>query len=180
MDGQVVAVGAGRRHGLTKVAQDSVRLIAGIGVEGDAHAGERIRHRSRTRFNPGLSNLRQVHLLHDELLDELTAQGFAVQPVMLGENITTRDIDLLGLPLGARLLIGAEAIVEVTGLRNPCIQLERLMPRLMNACLGRTLAGELIRKAGIMAVVITGGTVQAGDAVAITLPAQPFVGLKPV
>ena len=180
MNGTVIEVGAGKRHGLNKSAQLSIRLVAGQGVEGDAHCGERIKHRSRARFNPGLPNLRQVHLLHAELLDELAAAGFPVAPAMLGENVTTQGIDLLALPLGTRLRLGDTAEVELTGLRNPCIQLERMMPGLMEACLGRDAEGGLIRKAGVMAVVLTAGEVRAGDGVVIKLPDVPHVGLKPV
>ena len=176
--GQVIAVGAGKRHGLAKSQQATIRLLAGHGVEGDAHCGERVQHRSRARFNPSLPNLRQVHLLQGELLDELTAAGFALVPIALGENITTRDIDLLALPRGARLTIG-EAVVEVTGLRNPCVQLDRLMPGLMAACLGRDTDGGLVRKTGVMAVVIEGGVVRGGDTLTVTLPDGPFVALKP-
>ena len=180
MSGLVIAVGAGRHHGLAKVPQLSVRLVEGLGVDGDAHCGERIKHRSRARFNPGLPNLRQVHLLHGELLDELQAAGFAVSPILLGENVTTRGLDLLAVPLGARLRLGDDAVVEVTGLRNPCIQLERLMPGLMEACLGRDAGGGLVRKAGVMAIVLVGGEVRAGDAVAVELPPGEQVPLRPV
>ncbi len=180
MSGRVIEVGAGRRHGLTKVAQLSVRLIAGRGVEGDAHCGERVKHRSRARFNPGLPNLRQVHLLHAELLDELAAAGFPVAPAMLGENVTTRGVDLLALPLGTKLRLGGDAVVELTGLRNPCIQLERMMPGLMEACLGRDADGGLVRKAGVMAVVLADGDVRGGDTVSVELPAGPPVPLRPV
>ena len=177
--GTVIAVGAGKRHGVAKLPQPTIRLLAGLGVEGDAHCGERVQHRSRARWNPGLPNLRQVHLLQGELLDELARAGFALVPIALGENITTRGIDLLALPRGARLTIGA-AVVEVTGLRNPCVQLDRMMPGLMAACLGRDTAGGLVRKTGVMAVVVTGGTVRARDAVTVTPPDGPFVALKPV
>jgi len=180
MDGHVISVSAGKRHGLLKAAQLSIRLLAGHGVEGDAHFGVRIKHRSRARFNPGLPNLRQVHLLHGELLDELVASGFPVAPAMLGENVTTRGVDLLALPRGTRLRLGTDVTVEVTGLRNPCIQLERMMPGLMDACLGRDADGGLIRKAGVMAIVLTGGEVSAGDGVAIELPALPHTALRPV
>lgn len=179
MDGQVIATGAGKRHGLNKAPLLSIRLVAGLGVEGDAHSGERVQHRSRARFNPGLPNLRQVHLLPAELLDELVTSGFAVAPVMLGENITTRGVDLLGLPRGTRLTIG-EAVVEVTGLRNPCIQLERMMPGVMEACLGRDADGGLVRKAGIMGIVVASGEVQAGDSIAVALPHLPHQALRPV
>lgn len=177
--GQVIAVGAGARHGLNKTALPGIELIAGHGVAGDAHCGERVKHRSRARWNPGLPNLRQVHLLQAELLDEFVAAGFALAPIDMGENITTRGIDLLAMPRGTRLHVGA-ATVELTGLRNPCVQLDRMMPGLMTACLGRDAAGELVRKAGVMAVVIAGGAVRGGDDVAVTLPDAPFVALKPV
>ncbi|TRW17604.1 MOSC domain-containing protein [Glacieibacterium frigidum] len=177
--GRVIAVGAGARHGLNKGQLPVIELIAGHGVAGDAHCGERVQHRSRARWSPGLPNLRQVHLLQAELLDELVAAGFALGPIDMGENITTRGVDLLALPRGARLRVGG-ATVELTGLRNPCVQLERMMPDLMAACLGRDAEGGLVRKAGVMAVVVEGGAVRAGDAVGVTLPEGPFVALKPV
>ncbi|QXQ07924.1 MOSC domain-containing protein [Sphingosinicellaceae bacterium] len=180
MSGFVIAVGAGRRHGLSKVPQLSVRLVEGLGVDGDAHSGERVQHRSRARFNPGLPNLRQVHLIHEELLDELQAAGFEVAPILLGENVTTRGLVLLTLPRGARLRLGDSAVVELTGLRNPCIQLERMMPGLMEACLGRDADGGLVRKAGVMAIVLNGGEVRAGDSIVIELPPGEPVALGPV
>ena len=180
MNARVIAVGSGRQHGLAKVPQLVVRLIEGHGVDGDAHCGERIKHRSRARFNPGLPNLRQVHLLHEELLDELVCGGFPVAPILLGENVTTRGLDLLALPRGARLRLGDSAVVEITGLRNPCIQLERLIPGLMAACLGRDAHGGLIRKAGVMGVVLSSGEVRAGDAVTVEMPNGPHELLKPV
>jgi MOSC domain-containing protein YiiM len=179
LSGEVVAVSAKRRHGPDKTPQLFIRLLEGQGVEGDAHCGPRVKHRSRARFNPGLPNLRQVHLIHHELLDELAAKGFAVAPGYLGENVTTRHLDLLALPRGARLRLGRDAVVEVTGLRNPCIQLERLQAGLMQACL-EDRGGLLIRKAGVMSVVLAGGEVRAGDAVTVELPASPHQALKPV
>ena len=180
MDARIIAVGSGRRHGLAKVPQLGIRLIAGHGVDGDAHCGVRVKHRSRARFNPGLPNLRQVHLLHEELLDELVAAGFPVAPIMLGENVTTRGLSLLALPRGTLLRLGDDAVLEVTGLRNPCIQLERMMPGLMEACLGRDADGGLVRKAGVMGIVLSGGEVRAGDAVEVELPSGPHECLKPV
>jgi MOSC domain-containing protein YiiM len=180
MTGAVVAVGAARSHGLTKQAATAIELQVGFGVTGDAHCGNRVKHRSRARADPTPPNLRQVHLLPAELLDDLLMQGFAVAPIVLGENVTTRGIDLIALPLGTRLRLGDTAQVELTGLRNPCIQLERLMPGLMAACLGRDGAGELIRKTGVMAIVVTGGTVHAGDTIVVDLPPRAHIPLRPV
>jgi MOSC domain-containing protein YiiM len=177
--GEVIAVHSKRSHGVNKKSQLFIRLLAGQGVEGDAHCGERVKHRSRARFNPSLPNLRQVHLIHAELHDELAAQGFAMTPGLMGENITTRGLELLALPKGTRLRIG-EAEIEVTGLRNPCVQLERLAPGLMEACLERGADGQLIRKAGVMAIVLTDGVVRAGDRIAVALPPAPHTPLKPV
>jgi MOSC domain-containing protein YiiM len=178
--GVVVAVSRKKSHGVEKANQLSIRLIAGEGVEGDAHCGAKVRHRSRRRFNPGLPNLRQAHLLHAELFDELAGQGFAIHPGLMGENITTRGLDLLALPKGARVHLGERAVVELTGLRNPCVQLEAIQPGLMQACLGRDAFGEPVRKAGVMGVVLVGGDVRAGDAVRVELPAGPHLALRPV
>jgi MOSC domain-containing protein YiiM len=180
MSGVVIAVSRSATHTMTKPSQGAIRLLAGLGVEGDAHLGETVKHRSRVKRDPSQPNLRQVHLLHAELLDELRAGGFALVPGQIGENVTTRDVDLLGLPTGTRLRLGATAIVEVTGLRNPCYQLDGIQPGLMKATLGRTADGALIRKAGIMAIVLAGGEIQPGDAIEITLPAPPHRPLEPV
>lgn len=177
--GEVIAVSSKRSHGVNKTGRLFIRLIAGQGVEGDAHCGERVKHRSRARFNPGLPNLRQVHLIHAELHDELAVQGFAMRPGLMGENITTRGLDLLALPTGTRLRIG-EAEIELTGLRNPCVQLERLAPGLMEACLERGADGDLARKAGVMAVVLAGGEVRPGDPIEVMPPPTPHARLKPV
>ncbi|MGA0607196.1 MOSC domain-containing protein [Phenylobacterium sp. VNQ135] len=178
--GVVVAVSRKRTHGVDKPNQLMIRLIAGLGVEGDAHCGETVRHRSRRRFNPGLPNLRQAHLLHAELFDELATQGFAIRPGLMGENITTRGVDLLSLPKGALIHLGDTAIVELTGLRNPCVQLEALAPGLMQACLGLGSDGAPVRKAGVMGIVVAGGEVQAGDPVRVELPEPPHEALRPV
>lgn len=158
----------------------SIRLVEDFGVEGDAHAGATVKHRSRVRRDPSQPNLRQVHLIHAELHDELRTKGFDPGPGQMGENITTRGIDLLALPKGALLHIGAEAVVEVTGLRNPCTQLDGLRSGLMNAVLDRDREGNLVRKAGIMAVVRKGGAVRPGDAIVVHLPTPPFEKLGPV
>jgi len=178
--GVVVAVGFHGRHGFSKPPALAITLLAGLGVAGDAHAGETVKHRSRVARDPSQPNLRQLHLLHDELLGELAAGGFRVAPGQLGENVTTRGIDLLGLPAGARLHLGATAVAEVTGLRNPCAQIERFRPGLLAAVLGRDAAGRLVRKAGIMAVVLAGGELRPGDSIGMTLPPLPHRRLEPV
>lgn len=157
-------------HRFSKPARTRIALIAGLGVEGDAHLGETVQHLSRVRRDPASPNLRQVHLIHAELHDELNAKGFHVAPGDMGENITTRGIDLLGLPRDARLHIGATAIVEVKGLRNPCAQLDEFQQGLMAATLDKDADGNLIRKAGIMGVVIAGGDVKPGDAIRVEMP----------
>src|SRR5215467_3964829 len=173
MDGIVTAVSRSGRHTLTKPNEDSIRLLARLGVEGDAHSGTTVKHRSRVARDPSQPNLRQVHLVHAELHDTLKEQGFAVAAGQMGENVTTRGVDLLALPEGARLHLGDTAIIEVTGLRNPCAQLDRIQPGLMGATLERDPNGNLVRKAGIMAVVLTGGEVQAGDPIRVELPPEP-------
>jgi MOSC domain-containing protein YiiM len=176
----VEAVSAGRSHGIGKENEDVIRLIARLGVEDDVHAGATVKHRSRVRRDPTQPNLRQVHLIHAELHDELAGEGFRVGPGEMGENVTTRGIDLLGLPTGSRLRLGREAVVEITGLRNPCKQLDEIGPGLMSAVLDRDAEGELVRKAGVMGVVLEGGEVRPGDAIDLQLPAQPHVPLAPV
>lgn len=180
MTGLVLSVARDAGHHFSKARRTSIRLLAGLGVEGDAHAGVTVKHRSRVARDPTQPNLRQVHLIHAELLAELGASGFRVGPGEMGENITTNGIDLLALPTGARLRIGAEAVVEITGLRNPCNQLNLFQPGLMDAVLDRGPDGELIRKAGVMGIVLTGGEVSAGDAIVVELPEGPFTPLKPV
>ena len=180
MDGVVAAVSRSPMHTLTKPNHNGIRLLTGLGIEGDAHLGETVKHRSRVARDPSQPNLRQVHLIHAELHDELRAAGFAVSAGQMGENITTRGVDLLGLPTGARLHLGDEAVVEVTGLRNPCIQLDQLQPGLMAATLRRDEFGNLIRKAGVMGIVLAGGEVRPGDPIRVELPPEPRRSLGPV
>ena len=180
MTGIVIAVSRSPRHTMAKANEDSIRLLAGLGVEGDAHQGATVKHRSRVARDPTQPNLRQVHLIHAELHEELRAAGFAVTAGQMGENITTQGVDLLGLPAGARLCLGGAAVVEVTGLRNPCAQLDRIQPGLMAATLGRDDYGNLVRKAGIMGVVIAGGEVRPGDPIRVELPLPPHRPLAPV
>jgi MOSC domain-containing protein YiiM len=180
MGGVATAVSRSATHTLIKPNEDSVRLLAGLGVEGDAHLGETVKHRSRVARDPSQPNLRQVHLIHAELHDELRAAGFAVSAGQMGENVTTRGLDLLELPTGTRLHLGDTAVVEVTGLRNPCAQLDRIQPGLMEATLGRDEQGNLIRKAGVMAIVLADGELRPGDRIRVELPPEPHRPLEPV
>jgi MOSC domain-containing protein YiiM len=177
---EVVAVHRSASHSFGKFAEDGISLVPGLGVAGDAHAGATVKHRSRVRRDPSQPNLRQVHLLHAELFDELIAKGFAVWPGELGENVTTRGVDLLALPAGTRLRLGGEAVVEVTGLRNPCSQIDKFQQGLTAAVLDRDAQGGLVRKAGVMAVVLQGGDVHAGDAIRVELPEGERRPLEPV
>jgi MOSC domain-containing protein YiiM len=176
----VTAVSRSAAHAVSKGRCERVRLLAGLGVEGDAHLGATVQHRSRVAIDPSRPNLRQVHLIHAELHDELGALGFQVAPGQMGENITTRDVAILDLPTGARLRLGADAVVELTGLRNPCVQLDGLEPGLMAATLDRDAEGGLIRKAGVMAIVLIGGAVLPGDPIEVELPPARHRPLEPV
>jgi MOSC domain-containing protein YiiM len=176
----VTAVSRSAGHTFSKQNQESIRLLSGLGVEGDTHMGGVVQHRSRVKQDPTRPNLRQVHLIHAELFDELQSAGFSVSAGQMGENITTRGIDLLGLPTGARLHVGPAAVVEVTGLRNPCAQLDGFQPGLMTALLGRNPDGRLSRKAGIMAIVLAGGEVRPGDPIRAALPPRPYRPLQQV
>ena len=177
---KVEAVSSGKRHGIGKETEEVIRLIPGHGVEGDVHAGTTVRHRSRVRKDPTQANLRQVHLIHAELHEELRGQGFEIGAGEMGENVTTAGVGLLALPARTRLRLGADAVIEVTGLRNPCKQLDGLAPGLMKATLDRDDDGELVRKAGVMGVVVAGGEVRPGDPIQVELPAEPHVPLAPV
>lgn len=177
---RVVAVHRSRSHSFSKYAEDRITLLAGLGVAGDAHSGDTVKHRSRVRRDPAAPNLRQVHLLHAELFEELAGRGFAVQPGQLGENVTTRGLDLLALPTGTRLQLGPHAVLELTGLRNPCSQIDAFQQGLTAAVLDRDAQGGLVRKAGVMAVVVQGGEVRPGDAISVALPPTPHRALLPV
>lgn len=180
MAGIVLGVARSPTHTLSKHEMPSIRLLPGLGVEGDAHLGERVKHRSRVARDPSQPNLRQVHLIHAELFAELRAAGFELAAGQMGENVTTSGLDLLALPQGTRLRLGTAAVVEVTGLRNPCAQLDRIRPGLMRATLARDAEGNLVRKAGIMGVVVAGGEVRPGDPIAVDLPPPPHRPLAPV
>ncbi|MFD2091340.1 MOSC domain-containing protein [Blastococcus deserti] len=167
-------------HRFGKRPATEIRLVAGVGVEGDAHAGKTVQHRSRVAADPTRPNLRQVHLIAAELLTELAAVGFDVEPGQLGENVTTHGLDLLALPRATRLRLGAHAVVEVTGLRNPCRQIDAFRPGLLSDLVGRAPDGSVVRRAGVMAVVLAGGTVRPADPIAVRLPTGPHQALAPV
>jgi hypothetical protein len=179
-NGKIVALNANAGHSFSKTPQPGLRLIAGEGVANDAHRGVTVKHRSRVIVDPTQPNLRQVHLIHSELFSELAAKGFAIGPGEIGENITTQGIDLLSLPRHTRLYLGAEAVIQITGLRNPCIQLDHYRLGLMKAVLDRGPNGELIRKAGTMSIVITGGSIKTGDMIHVELPEGPHLPLERV
>ncbi len=175
-----MAVSSDGEHRFSKEVAGQVELLAGLGVAGDAHAGVTVQHRSRVAADPTRPNLRQVHLIHAELFAELAEHGFGVAAGQLGENITTSGLDLLGLPRGTRLHLGEQAVVEVTGLRNPCAQINAFQPGLLAALVGRDAEGQVVRKAGVMGVVVAGGTVATGDEIQVVLPPEPFYALERV
>jgi len=169
----VVAVSRDSEHRFSKAIADEITLRKGFGVEGDTHAGVTVQHRSRVAVDPTQPNLRQVHVIHAELHDDLRAQGFAVEAGQMGENVTTRGLDLLALPAGTLLRLGPDAVVEVTGLRNPCNQINDFRSGMLKAVLDKDEQGHVIRKAGIMAIVVRSGSVKTGDPIRVDLPDQP-------
>jgi MOSC domain-containing protein YiiM len=176
----VISVNSSPTHSMQKMPQSSITLLEGLGVEGDAHMGKTVKHRSRVAQDPAQPNLRQVHLIHEELFQEVSEKGFQVAPGQMGENITTRGINLLGLPKDAILSIGPNARIQVTGLRNPCVQLDGIQAGLMKAVLDKTADGNLIRKAGIMGIVVSGGKICPGDKITVSLPPEPHEPLDRV
>jgi MOSC domain-containing protein YiiM len=180
LKGIVRAVAQDGEHRFSKSPTSSIAIVAGLGVAGDAHAGETVQHRSRVAVDPSQPNLRQVHLIHSELLDQLALEGFAVEPGQLGENITTSGIALLDLPRGTLLRIGASAVLQVTGLRNPCKQIEAFCPGLLARLARKQADGNIERLAGIMCIVVEGGRAERGDTIIAALPAEPHVPLAPV
>lgn len=180
LEGVVTSVNVSEIHSFSKYPADSITLVEGAGVKGDAHGGKTVQHLSRMKSTPASPNLRQVHLIHSELFECLEEKGFEIRPGDIGENITTRGIRLLDLPVGTVLLLGKEAAVKLTGLRNPCSQLDDFKTGLMNAVLGRDENGNIVRKAGVMSVVIKSGMVERGDRISVTLPQPPFKRLEPV
>ena len=177
---KVIAVHKSATHSLHKYGQVHIHLLEGLGVEGDAHMGHTVKHRSRVAKDPSQPNLRQVHLIHAELFKELKGKGFNITPGLMGENITTKGIDLLALPTNTILKIGAKAQVQITGLRNPCHQLNGIQDGLMKAVLGKDSKANLIRKAGIMGIVVASGWIKANDTIEVQLPPQPYTPLDRV
>ena len=176
---RVVAVHRSEAHTFTKPPVDVVQLVAGIGVDGDAHAGPLVKHRSRVAKDPNQPNLRQVLLFPQEMLDMVAGRGFQVDPGELGENVTTADIDLFELPTGTVLRLGDEAMIVLTGLRNPCGQINGLQEGLLSE-LRITVDGETIRRGGVMAMVVNGGAVRAGDPITVSLPPGEPIPMRKV
>jgi MOSC domain-containing protein YiiM len=163
---RVVGVHRSGEHAFSKDSYDEITLVAGLGVEGDAHAGTTVQHLSRVRRDPTQPNLRQVHLIPYEVLAPLDVPAGA-----LGENVTTQGLDLFALSVGTLLRLGPEAVVEVTGLRNPCAQIDGYRDGLLKQVLGKDPDGGVVRRAGIMSVVVVGGVVRPGDAIEAEEPA---------
>jgi hypothetical protein len=178
--GKVVAVSSDDKHRFSKPVRPSIRLLEGFGIEGDAHAGRFVKHRWLARRNRQMENLRQVHLMHEELFEQLREEGFKVGPGDLGENITTRGIELLSLPLGCLIHVGETAVLQATGVRVPCSYIDRFQKGLKRLMISKTPKGTPVCKSGIMAIVRAGGTVAAGDPVRIVLPSEPWALLPPL
>lgn len=178
--GQVVAVARDDAHRFSKPTRASITLVAGYGVEGDSHAGTTVQHLSRVKRDPTTPNLRQVHLIHSELFDQMAARGHRIDPGAMGENVTTVGVDLLGLSRGTRLALGDEAVVEITGLRNPCIQIDGISDGLMKELVFVDDEGDTVRLAGVMSVVLTGGVVRPGDGIRVIPPAGAHEPLQAV
>ncbi|WP_439545238.1 MOSC domain-containing protein [Sandarakinorhabdus sp.] len=176
----VAALSRSPVHGFSKQPVQAIKLIAGIGIAGDAHAGVTVKHRSRVAVDPAQPNLRQVSLLSLELIADYAAAGFEIAPGQLGENVTTAGIDLHALPRGTKLQFGRTATIELTGLRNPCVQIENFRPGLLSKVVKKGAGGEIARRAGVMAIVISGGDVAVGDAVAVLLPPKPWAVMERV
>ena len=180
MKPSVLAVHLSGIHTVSKRSNDVIKLNEGKGVEGDAHSGSTVKKQLGARGESDQPNLRQIHLIHSELLNDLKVEGFTIDPGDMGENVTTVGVDLLGLPTGTKLLLGNEAVVQITGLRNPCVQLESVAHGLMDAVLGRNCAGELVSKVGVMGIVVAGGEVHSGDKITVELPVGKCERLQPV
>ena len=181
--GAVAAVHRSDEHTFSKATCESIELVAGLGVNGDAHQGAKVKHRSRVAANPDQPNLRQIHLVMSELLDEVNSAGHNVVAGQLGESITTTGIDLISLPVGSMLRIGDTALVALTGLRNPCPQIKSVGDGLMKMMFiddQDNPEGPKIGRTGVMGVVIAGGIVAADDGIKIRFPAGPLTRMEKV
>ncbi|SRR6266446_5986019 len=170
MSGRVIAVCCNPEPDLPKPVVDAVHLIENWGVEGDYHAGSLVRHRYLAKKDPTRPNMRQVLLMDAAVFAELAQNDIHIGPGMMGENITIEGMAMMQLAVGTRLAIGS-AIVEVTERRSPCYQLNGIDPRLLKA-VARKQDGQAIFKAGIMAQILQGGWVRAGDLVKVLSPAD--------
>ncbi len=177
MGARVLSVSLNQEHNFSKKREGRIMLVKGLGVEGDAHFGATVQHRSRVARNPEQPNFRQVHLLQSEILEELKTKGYTINPGEMGENITTRGIDLLSLPTNAELRIGKEAVVQVKGLRNPCSQIDDFKNGLMRQFVRKDDSGNPVYLAGVMGVVLTGGEVKPGDSIVVSMPGKPHLKL---
>lgn len=173
MNSVVVAVSRSAEYTFSKPNEESIKLIEGFGVEGDAHAGKTVKHRYLVGKDPARPNIRQIHLIHAALLDELTEKGFSVGPGQLGENITTRDVDLLALPTGTKLTIGSDVLIELTALRNPCVQIDNFQKGMLKEVLYKDQDGSLVRRTGVMGIILKGGIVKPDDEIVVKLPPEP-------
>jgi len=178
--GKVHSLSSSAQHSFSKHTTHQVEVIKGIGIKGDAHAGVKVKHRSRVAKDPNQPNLRQIHLIHLELLKELVAKGYTVNPGDLGENITTEGISILNLPKDTILKIGENVAIQITGLRNPCHQIDKFQKGLLKEVVGKNDAGDIIRMAGIMAIVLEGGMIKVNDEILVELPALPHQKLERV
>ena len=166
----VIALASDTGHNFSKITKPVITLVAGFGVQGDAHAGKTVQHLSDKKKNPQAPNLRQVHLIHSELFDELAEQGIDVQPGQMGENIVTRGIDLLGLAEGTQLKFPSGAVIQITGLRSPCKKLNTIHPNLLKAVVEKRADGSVQMKSGVMSIVLESGDIHAGDGIQIVVP----------
>ena len=169
-EGIVAGVFVSGGHTFSKSERYSVTLLQGLGIEGDAHCGSTVQHLSDRKKNSTRSNLRQLHLIQSELIEELNATGFDVRPGDLGENITTGQIDLPALPQGTLLRIGDTAVVEITGLRTPCFKIERFRKGLRSAVTEHRHGGPATLKGALMAIVVAGGVVNRDDRIGVIIP----------
>lgn len=173
MNATVISVSRSSGHSFRKACEESINLIEGFGVEGDVHAGKKIKHTFLAKEDPDRKNIRQIHLIAAELFTELKGKGFNVDPGQLGENITTEGIDLLSLPTGTLLHIGNGAVIELTALRQPCIQIDEFQQGLLKEVVYKDSGGNIIRKVGVMGVILVSGAVSPNDEIIVETPDKP-------